>query len=238
MSGHKNNEGSLHPPQLPQSSLKLLSNSRASPKPPAKCFLTPGCLCRVYVPLSASVAIGWPAECFVAHLFSLGLGLHMYIALMSIHMTWFHQYSFIQPLRQQEEVISYSPKISTYSDLKSSSVPAFLAQWSGGDVNVDLKVTSWSVCPNGGPSTSCTAENSSNMHTVLLFHLYLYIFFHFSPYTLVLAAIENNGFVGGFKMSDKENKHLYTHFVVRQGTVLKQQISRSRAAAAVAHPKQ
>lgn len=119
---------------------EILSNSKASPKPPAKCFLTPGCLCQVYVPLSASVAIECPAEWYVVHLFSLGLGLHMYIALKS--MTWFHQYSFIQPLRQPQEVISYSPKISTYSGLQSSSVLAFLAQCSGGDVNVDLMITS------------------------------------------------------------------------------------------------
>lgn len=81
---------------------------------------------------------------------------------------------------------------------------------SGGNVKVDLTVTSWLVCPNGGPSTSCTAENSSNMHTVLLLRLYLLVFFFFSflpTHTLVLAATENNGSVGGFKMSDRENKH-------------------------------
>lgn len=43
------------------------------------------------------------------------------------------------------------------------------------------------------------------------FYSFIYLFISFlsltPPHTPVLAVTENNGFVGGFKMSDRENKH-------------------------------
>lgn len=110
---------------------------------------------------------------------------------------------------------------------------------SGCSVNMELRVTSSSARPVGCTSTFCSAGNSPKAHRILsLFIFSLFISF-FPPPTLVLAVTENNGFVGGFKTSERERTSTAVHFVVRQGTVLKKWKSRSgAAAAAVAHPKQ
>lgn len=104
-------------------------------------------------------------------------------------------------------MISCTAEISALSDPPSVLIPS--TPRSGCCVNTELRVTSWSAHPAGCTGTFCSAGNSPKAHRILSLFIFLLFSFLLPPHppTSVLAVRENNGFVGGFKTSERENKH-------------------------------
>lgn len=184
--------------------MKLPSHIRASPKLLAKPVSIPGSTTSV---LALQWLSGERQSGMLLVYFSLGPCPYVCTALTSTSMIWSHQHSFIQLLRQRKERIACRPENLTQSDLQGPAVSPFSAH------HVPRVMQTWSLGSHPNLHIQLGAQALSTVQRILPkytgFYTYLFFLFHlfFSPPTSVLAVTENNGFVGGFKMSDRENKH-------------------------------